>query len=354
MGVALWLPLLLLTAVGADGEPRLAALRSFADAIGVHGRLLLCVPLLLLADRLCMPRVFRIFNNFEREAIVLDRERFAAERDAAHQRFTSRLALAPLLVLAYAATAGIALSFPNEALPAWHRAAGSTARLPYSAAGWWHVAVCLPVTLLLILGWLWRLAVWVRLLAHVADLELRLVASHPDGAAGLGFLGTTLRAWSPLVTALSALSASRTAQVVLRHDRLPSQQLYFDVALAVILVLAFVAPLLTFTPVLIATRRKMAPAYAALALYVGRAFETRWLAEREVRGGEDDPLRVQDFSATTDLYSVVANARALRSMPMSRRDVMTVAMAVAAPFLPVILLIVPINVILSQLRALLF
>jgi hypothetical protein len=344
----------MLTLVGTSGAERAPALVSFWRAFGVHGRLLVCVPLLLLADRLCTPRLFRIFNNFEREDIVVDRARFEAERDGVLRLFDSRLALIPLVLLAYAASAVVVLSFPTGALPLWHRVPGDEGPVPYSIAGWWHVAVALPVVLLLILRWLWRIALWARLLGRVAKMELRLVASHPDGAAGLGFLGSTLRAWAPLVTALSALSASRTAQVVVNRGMLPSQQLYADIALAAILVLTFAAPLIVFTPVLVSTRRRMAPAYAALALYVGRAFEARWIDAHATRGEEGDPLRLQDFSATTDLYSVVDNARALSWMPMGRKDVITVVLAVLAPFLPVVLLTVPINVILKELRSLLF
>jgi hypothetical protein len=37
----------------------------------------------------------------------------------------------------------------------------------------------------LLLRWLWRHAVWGLLLRDLARLELRLVATHPDGAGGL-------------------------------------------------------------------------------------------------------------------------------------------------------------------------
>jgi len=347
-------PLPLLTVAGLGGGIGASALQSFWSSVGVHGRLLVTVPLLIMADRLCTPRLFRIFNNFERELIVADCDAFVAERERALWLFDSRVALGALLVLAYVATAAITLSFPAEVLPAWHRAPGRTGRLPYTAAGWWHVLVGLPLTCLLLLRWLWRIGVWARLLARVARLELRLVASHPDGTAGLGFLGSTLRAWAPLATALSSLSAARTAQVVLRRDMLPKEQIYFDVGLSVVIVLMFAMPLVTFTPVLTTTRRRLAPAYAALALHVGRAFEARWIARPEARHEEGDPLRVQDFSATTDLYSVVDNARELRWVPMSRRDLITLVLAVVLPFLPVVLLTVPIGVILTNLRALVF
>ena len=65
-------------------------------------------------------------------------------------------------------------------------------------------------------------------------------------------------------------------------------------------------------------------------------------------------LSVQDFSATIDLYSVVAGTRGIRWLPVSERDLLRLAFALFMPFIPVILLTVPLGVILSELKGLLF
>ena len=60
---------------------------------------------------------------------------------------------------------------------------------------------------------LWRYIVWALLLWRIASLELRLVATHPDGKAGLGFLAEYPNAYSMFVFGIS----SSVAITVVRH-----------------------------------------------------------------------------------------------------------------------------------------
>ncbi len=54
-------------------------------------------------------------------------------------------------------------------------------------AGWWVVIVSVPIFYFLLMRGLWRYLVWAMLLWRLASLKLRLVATHPDGKAGLAF-----------------------------------------------------------------------------------------------------------------------------------------------------------------------
>ena len=92
----------------------------------------------------------------------------------------------------------------------------------YSLAGWWHTLVSVPLLLLLIFGWCWRLALWTRLLWLIARLELRLVASHPDRCAGLSFLGHSVRAFAIVALALAVIVAGRSAHMSLLGGGLPT------------------------------------------------------------------------------------------------------------------------------------
>jgi hypothetical protein len=242
-------------------------------------------------------------------------------------------------------------SLPIARLPDWHVGIGRLA--PYSAAGWWHVLVSLPVSLLLIFGWLWRVWVWAHLLYRIARCRLQLIAAHPDRSGGLGFLGGSLRAFAPIGFAFSTISASREAQVILSGQSLGSAHLYFNVGVAVVIMLLIVLPLCWFARPIMQVGGRGNLAYSTLALQMGQAFERRWLAEETPRFGED-ALHASDFSATVDLYSIVVGARGLRWLPVTRRHILTLAAVLATPFLPVALLMVPLSVIWSQLRGLLF
>jgi hypothetical protein len=71
---------------------------------------------------------------------------------------------------------------------------------------------------------------------------------------------------------------------------------------------------------------------------MGQEFERRWL-----RAGSIDPaaLSAQDFSATTDLYSVASNVYRMRIVPLDPRALVPLALATVLPFVPVVLIALP-------------
>ena len=112
-----------------------------------------------------------------REAIVST----VALRDSLHLEIAV-LAIALTLVVT------LHLSLAIQSFPAWHHIeSGGT--LVSSPAGWWNTLVSVPVLLVLLLGWLWRLILWTRFLWLMSRLDLRLIPAHPDGSAGLKFIG---------------------------------------------------------------------------------------------------------------------------------------------------------------------
>ncbi|MDT3686363.1 MAG: hypothetical protein RO009_15110 [Pseudorhodoplanes sp.] len=211
--------------------------------------------------------------------------------------------------------------------------------------------VSLPLLLVLIFGWLWRLAVWTRLLWLISTFDLRLVASHPDHCAGLGFLGQSLRAFAPVAMALAAVAAGRSAYMVLSGSGLPTPQLAFNFGLMLSLMALFLAPLLVFTPTLTRVWRRGALAYGALADEAGHAFEHKWLGAPQADRGS--LLENPDFSAVNDLYAVVANVHAIRFVPVGIKDLIMLAAAILLPFVPVVLLAFPLDEIWKSVASLL-
>jgi len=200
--------------------------------------------------------------------------------------------------------------------------------------------------------WFWRLITWDVLLWRIAHSQLQLVASHPDGNAGLGFLGESLRAFTPVAMALSALAAGRSAQLVSRGAALPLPEIYFNASFLVAIAILFVGPLYVFTPQLILVGRQGMLRYGTLAHHAGAAFERRWLAPHG-RPVNNAAFEMGDFSMLIDLYSVVAIARGVKFLPASRRYLMSFGIWLVIPFVPVVLMIVPLQTLLSQLKGLL-
>jgi hypothetical protein len=324
---------------------------SFWRDVSVHARYLISVPLFILGDAYCVPRLWRIIEYFPKAALIGDLERFAAAVASGRRGFDSRRAFIGLGLAACVSAAAIARSHPVAQVPEWQLATGSSA--PYSAAGWWHILVSLPIGLLLLFIWLWRLWVWAHLLRRIARCQLQLVASHPDRSAGLGFLGASLRAFAPVAFAFSTITASREAQIIISHRAPTSFHLYFNVGISVFIMVLIVLPLCAFTPALMRAARRGRMTYGTLALQVGQAFERRWLAEDAPRVDED-ALHASDFSATIDLYSIVAGAHGVRIMPVGRWHLLRLAVVLAIPFVPVLLLMVPLHVIWPEIWGLLF
>ena len=142
-----WMPLAVFSAVqmGTADVPGAAA---FWPDFGVHGRYLISVPLLILGDAVCVPRLWRIIEHFTDAGLIGDLERFDAAKASARRGFNSRKALIGLALLAFIAAALVTGSYEFERLPGWYVARGATA--PFSLAGWWHALVSLPVALMLV------------------------------------------------------------------------------------------------------------------------------------------------------------------------------------------------------------
>jgi hypothetical protein len=346
-----WAPIVLLTIAHAAlwGGDGIASLRL---ETGVHARYLVAAPLLIIAEAQCASYLGATVRYFVEAGLVPHEKRTEFDTAVASTRrgLNSIPAEIAAFALAYLVSALSVLSYGYDQTPVWHRSDGIVPG--YSAAGWWHFLVSMPLLLVLILGWVWRLALWARLLWLISRLDLRLIASHPDHVAGLGFIGHSLSGFAIVALALASIAAGRSAHFVLLGGSLPTPNLLFNVGFLAFLLVLFLAPLLAFTPTLFAVWKAGTREYGALAVRIGEAFESTWLD----RGGSVDraALEKPDFSATADLYSVASNAYAIRLVPVDLKNLIALAAALLLPFGPVVLLAVPIHTILQSLQKLLF
>jgi hypothetical protein len=344
-----WAPLVLL-AVGQSVWWGTDGMTALLRETGVHARYFIAAPLLIVAEAVCAPQLSAVVRHFVDSGLVdrPHRDRLDAAIVSTRRLLQSPLAEAVVAVLAYGVVAATLLWHPREQLPAWAVSAGLAPK--YSLAGWWHMLVSLPLLLILIFGWMWRLMLWARLLWLISRLELRLVASHPDRCAGLSFLGHSVRAFAVVGLALAVIMAGRSAHIVLAGGTLPTPHAYLNLGIMLAIMTLFAAPLLVFTPTLMRSWRRGTIAYDALAGRVGHAFERKWLASGKA---DPDPLERPDFSATTDLYAVVSNVHAIRFVPLDVKDLIPLAVAMLLPFVPVVLLAFPLDVIWAHIKSLL-
>lgn len=341
-----WLPLFVLSLVSGDATYIL----SFVRDVAVHARFLLAVPLFVTAEYVVLPRLDSMAQYFAATNLVPPSRRDEYEGLlASSRRLSSGVWPSGILaIVVYALAIPLAIVVPHELLPVWQH---GTLAGGFSLAGWWHLAISLPLLLGFLLAWLWRLGVWFRFLWRMSHMGLYLVAAHPDRTGGLQFLAYSPRILSTLALPVGIVVAGTLANKVLAgaspigHEATP-------IITAAVTLLLFATPPLVFTRALLVAWRLGVYRYGDLAARAGEVFEARWFAQgQEV---DADLLERPDFSATTDLYAIVANVYAMRTAIYDIPGLLSIVIATALPFVPIWLSAIPFSAIISHLVDALF
>lgn len=347
--VAGWLPLALITAVQSailhDGS-----FMSFLSDYSVHARSLIAVPMLIVAEAVCLPRLSAIARHFHETGLIAPNDMQAFRRAVSSTRRlrdSMRLEVA-LLALAIITIVTAEFTVPHHLFPPWQQLrTGETTT--YSPAGWWHSTVSVWILLVLILGWIWRLALWTRFLFLLSRLKLRLVAAHPDRAGGLRFVGIAVQAFSVLAFSLSVIVAGTCANRIMHDGASILSFKYVVLGYTAVITALLIAPLAVFAGQLLDVWRRGVFEYGALARDVGLQMERKWLN----RAADASALDVPDFSATTDLYAIAANVYSMNVFPISLTNIAALVVATLLPFVPVVLFSVSPAVILQKITGIL-
>lgn len=335
-----WFPAIILSTLHGSGS-----LKSFLFDFAAQSRLLIVIPLLILAEPVLNARLEAVARHFVASDLVKkeDLSRFEEMFTAFRRRVNSRIARVVIVMLIYTFVAYAFSSLRLGVLQEWCYAAGTGGEL--SAAGSWYILVSLPLVLYLLLVWVWRQVLWSWFLRSVSHLDLRLIPSHPDLMGGLGFLQTCLRGCLPLGFAIATVVAGGVAnRVIHQHHSLMGFKYAPLIVVAMVLVLC-VGPLCTFCGLLQRTRRRGIFEYGCLGSDLGHQFEAKWLEPN--RAVDSAVLEKPDFSATIDLYSVVAYVHQMRFFPVGLQSLSEVAAATLIPAVPIALIAVPFDVLLE-------
>jgi hypothetical protein len=333
-----WLPLAVLTGIHGD-------FASFMHDIGTHARYLIALPILILAEWKTIPTLGVVARHFVVSGLV--REEDMPHFDAAVARtkrlLASKLADVVVILAAFYLAYLWTHSAPRQVVPEWYRGAGGEAR---SAAGGWHMLMSLPLLLVMILGWTWRVAIWARFLWLTSQLNLRLVPTHPDHAGGLLFTSNSARAFALPAAGLSVIAAGAAAGQVAAGAALSSFT-YEIVGAVVITLVLFAFPLLVFSNKLYSRWRDARLTYGMLALRAGWELHRRWVDRPTL---PEDLLNTNTFETANNLYAIVGNVYQMRFLPLDKRSVLTLIQAALIPFIPVVLLAVPPDELVRELR----
>src|SRR5258705_7711757 len=216
-----WAPLAVLAAVQVFTSTSQTA-RSFFSDFAVHARFLIATPALILAEAYCIPRLGEIARHFVDAGLVSDSDSARYERAVASTRrlLDSAAGDALTAALAYAVVVILMFNVSTAQLPEWHLR-GSGGFPDFSAAGWWHAFVSLPLLLMFFFGWLSRLILWARFLVLMAMLDLHLISSHPDHTGGLKVVSSSVREFRVVRFLIVAVVARSIADQIAHHRQSP-------------------------------------------------------------------------------------------------------------------------------------
>lgn len=346
-----WLPLLILSVLA--GEELGGAMKvPFIYDVDVHVRFLVALPLLLVAELVVHQRMRLIIRQFIERGIVPARllPEFEAIIVSAMRLRNSVVIEVSLIVLVMTAAHYLWSSQMALGSATWYATIVDGHR-EYSPAGYWYAFVSIPVFQFLLARWFFRIFIWARFLCYVSRLDLHLVPTHPDRAAGLGFLGGSAAAFMPLLLSQGALLAGLIANHIFYDGKTLLDFKPEIVAAVVFFLLLVLGPLCVFAPRLAQVKRQGLLEYGALANRYVDEFDQKWL-----RGGA--PLDEQlvgsgDIQSLNDMAGSFEVIHTMRPFPFSKTVVLQTAIAGLMPVLPLALTMISLEDLVKRLLGIL-
>lgn len=311
--------------------------------VGLHVRFLVAVPLFFLCETWVAPRMVEFVRNIVSSGVVTEA---GCPALASVIRRIGRLKDPWPAEIVFFLTA---FTFPLIGLFA-NVLPGSSANLTSLLAETggrvgpvlgWYLGFCLPLFRFLILRWLWHLGLWFYFLWRVQKLDLCLIPTHPDHAAGLGYLEIVQEHFGTLALAVSAVLAASFAEEI-ASGKMLFETLYLLVPLVLLLsAVLFVCPLLIFTPKLWMCRVTGWSEYMGMASGYVKSFDRKWIRADNPSG--ESLLGTPDMQSLADLTNSVNVVREMRWIPAGRRLLVSLAACTIVPLLPLVLLKYPLD-----------
>ena len=332
-----WVPLAILSAISGHllGGTEL----TFVRDIETNVRFLVSLPVLVLAEMLVNQRIRPNLTRFVERDIVTknDIQKFYKAINAAVRLHNSAIVDIVLLVFVYTVGRSIWRSQIPPNLASWY-ASPQAGHIHLTMAGNWLAFVSVPVFQFILLRWYMQFLIWFWFLFRVSRLPLHLPSLHPDRQGGIGFVGTSSLAFAPLLFAHSALLSAQIASRILYNGASLFASDINILSYVVLSVVVTLAPLLLFTPRLIHAKRRGLTKYGNFAARFVTNFDQKWLNKIG-----DPSLADNDIQSLADLSNSFAVVRTMRFVPIATDDLFFLFFVNVAPFLPLLLTIMPLD-----------
>jgi hypothetical protein len=348
-----WVPLLLLSV--AEGHAWGGSVKlPFLHDVEMHVRLLLALPLLVLAELVVHQRMRPVVRQFVDRGLIPDAARAQFDAAIASAMRLRNSITAEVLLIAFVYVVGVGFIWRTHValnVASWYGVAVD-GKLQPSLAGWWMGCVSLPLFQFLLLRWYFRLFIWGRFLWQVSRIELSLMPTHPDRCGGLGFLAVVSYAFAPLLLGQGALLAGMMAnRIFYAGGKLPEFKVEL-IGLVAVMVFAILGPLLVFGPKLAALKRAGLREYGTLAQRYAREFDHKWL-----RGGAapgEAFIGSADIQSLADLGNSFEVVKGMRPVPFTIQTVLQLAVTTLLPVVPLALTMLSPEELLTRLLKIIF
>jgi hypothetical protein len=337
LGLLAWGVLMVLALLKGVG-PRLFSL----VFIGVHVRFLVAIPLFFLCETWVAPRMATFVRDIVRSGIVPESgcpALVTVIRSVRRMRDPWKVEILFLVAVGLFVFIEPFIDLPGRTAN-WKMLLTESGGSLGPVLGW-YLWFCLPLFRFLMLRWVWHLGLWCYFLWRVQRLDLRLIPSHPDQAAGLGYLEIVQEHFGMLVVAISMVFTASFAEDI-ASGAMAFEALYRLVPMVVVVVaLLFIGPLFVFSSKLWACRVTGWSDYMGMASRYVNHFDRKWIRGENPSG--EALLGTPDLQSLADLTNSVNVVRGMRWVPASRGLVLSLGLCTIVPMVPLVFFKYPVS-----------
>jgi hypothetical protein len=341
-----WLPLLVLSAMqglALGGSIKIP----FLYDITVSVRLLLALPLLIVAERVVDSRSNEVICHFIESGLIDEKDVPKYESIVGQVvRMVNYLPVeAVILALIIVNAVFLHLEF-SETASTWRFITGPFG-MTRTPASWWLLIVSVPMFQFLLIRWLYRYLVWSWFLWRVSRLDLRLVPTHPDRVGGLAFLGVLQVKFCPIILALASVLSAYVGQEVLFNGAVLKQYTMMILGNALLILAIFLGPYFVFSLKLFETKRRGFLTYSTLANDYTQSFHQKWIRGKTPLG--EVLLGSSDIQSLADLSNSFGIVRDMRMVPFDLKlTILPIVGCTVIPFFPLLFTVFPVEAILLK------
>lgn len=332
-----WIPLAILTAT--EGTLYSGAHLPLLKDVATNARLLIALPMLIAIRNIIDIKTTAIIKYFTESLLDAEgRERMVTIilpriRKLACSSLTELI----LILIVIGSVLGLLKSGVYSELQSgsttWKYIGMAEGKI-MSMAGKWAVFVSIPFFQFLLLQWLWRYTVWMILLFSFSRSRLKLLPTHADRAGGLGILILAQRTFNTVFIACSLVISSQLIVQISKHPENFKTVGMVTIGFIVFCLILLIVPLVFFAPKLVVTKQRGLLNLSNLAVELSSTFEKEWLntipLEKRIEEQHVDPSMAFDYASMYDLLEQ------LRIIPVTIRDIISLAVMLFVPFIPIL------------------